>query len=284
MLVAGLISWGTSKFFFWRYVFCFHLTKYWFWFAFLITFKVREIGARTIKFFFVFFLEIKGSPLRLWKNRFFGSWAVFGCSQPLGRLIFCISDTYAIGQKIFKKCGMKKIFWKIFRKTSKLSRNIFWACWDHIVAQKSLASKKKCQKLLNTGTPPCLPNCVISVVACRDICVKIGGFRRGGGSKSPKMTKKWYFLTSVTKRVLGSIKRLLEYDIEYYRTPSGNYGLVPTCPQHTSRGGVKKNFFSTNFCRFYAKIKIFWTMFWTTAHYRWQNSSKISQILFLRVY
>ena len=27
---------------------------------------------------------------------------------------------------------MKKIFWKIFRKTSKLSRNIFWACWDHI--------------------------------------------------------------------------------------------------------------------------------------------------------
>ena len=56
------------------------------------------------------------------------------------------------------------------------------------------------------------------------------------------MTKKWCFLTSVTKRVLGSIKRLLEYDIEYNGTPSGNYGLVTTCPQHTSRGGVK-NFF-----------------------------------------
>ena len=92
--------------------------------------------------------------LGLWKNRFFGRWAILGCSQPLGRLIFWISDTCIRGQKIFKKCGMKKIFWKIFRKTSKLSRNIFWACWDHIVAQKSLASKKKCQKLPNTGTPP----------------------------------------------------------------------------------------------------------------------------------
>ena len=79
-------------------------------------------------------------------NDFFWSWAIFGCSQPLGRLIFCISDTYAMGQKIFKKCGMKKIFRKIFRKTSKLSRNIFWACWDHVVAQKSLASKKSAKK------------------------------------------------------------------------------------------------------------------------------------------
>ena len=43
----------------------------------------------------------------------------------------------------------------------------------------------------------------------------------------------------MTKQVLGSIKRLSEYDIEYYGTPSGSYGLVPTCPQHTSRGGQK---------------------------------------------
>ena len=79
---------------------------------------------------------------------------------------------------------------------------------------------------------------------------------RGGGQNHPKWPKKWCFSTSVTKRVLGSIKRLLEYDIEYYGTPSGNYELVPACPQHTCRGGVKKIFFTT-FCRFYAKIEIF---------------------------
>ena len=32
----------------------------------------------------------------------------------------------------------KKKKWKIFRKSSKLSRNIFSACWDHVVAQKSI--------------------------------------------------------------------------------------------------------------------------------------------------
>ena len=66
----------------------------------------------------------------------------FGVFLAPGKADFCISDTCIRGQKILKKCGMKKIFWQIFRKTSKLSRNIFWACWDHIVAQKSLASEK----------------------------------------------------------------------------------------------------------------------------------------------
>ena len=61
----------------------------------------------------------------------------------------------------------------------------------------------------------------------------------------------------MTKRVLGIIKRLLEYDIEYNGTPSGNYGLVTTCPQHTSRGGVKKNFFA----HFFAKNVIFFDDF-----------------------
>ena len=84
---------------------------------------------------------------------------------------------------------------------------------------------------------------------------------------------------SVTKRVLGSIKRLSEYDIEYYDTPSGSYGLVPTCPQHTSRGGQKN---STTFCRFDAKIKIFWTMFWAKEHYSLQDSSKISKIFYFQ--
>ena len=76
-------------------------------------------------------------------------------------LALASSDTCIHGQKIFKKCGMKKIFWKIFRKTSKLSRNIFWACWDHIVAQKSLASKKMPKTTKLMYPPPCLPYCVI---------------------------------------------------------------------------------------------------------------------------
>ena len=54
--------------------------------------------------------------LGLWKNQFFGPCAILGCSQPLGRLIFCRSGTYAIGQKIFKKCGMKKNFEKFLEK------------------------------------------------------------------------------------------------------------------------------------------------------------------------
>ena len=42
--------------------------------------------------------------------------AILGCSQPLGRMILNINDPYAGGQKIFKKCGMKKIFQKFLEK------------------------------------------------------------------------------------------------------------------------------------------------------------------------
>ena len=83
----------------------------------------------------------------------------------------------------------------------------------------------------------------------------------------------------MTKRVLGSIKRLLEYDIEYYGTPSGNYGLVPTCPQHTCRGGGQK-IFSQLFVVFMQKSRFFWTMFWVKDHYRSKNSSKIGKFFF----
>ena len=44
------------------------------------------------------------------KIDFLGHGAILGCSQPLGRLILNINGTYVGGQKIFKKCGMKKIF------------------------------------------------------------------------------------------------------------------------------------------------------------------------------
>ena len=50
------------------------------------------------------------------KIDFLGHGAILGCSQPLGRFILNSSDTYAIGQKIFKKCGMKKLFEKFLEK------------------------------------------------------------------------------------------------------------------------------------------------------------------------
>ena len=50
------------------------------------------------------------------KNVFLGHGAILGCSQPLGRLILNSSDTYVVGQKIFKKCGMKKIFEEFLEK------------------------------------------------------------------------------------------------------------------------------------------------------------------------
>ena len=107
---------------------------------------------------------------------------------------------------------------------------------------------------------------------------------RGGGQNHPKLPKKWCFSTSVAKRVLGSIKRLLEYDIEYYGTPSGNYGLVPTWPQHTCRGGVKKFFFH-NFLSFLCKNRDFFgPCFGPQPITGGKIRQKFRKIFFLRVY
>ena len=56
--------------------------------------------------------------------------------------------------------------------------------------------------------------------------LKLEDFGQGGVKITQNDQKKWCFLTSVAKRVLGIIKRLLEYDIEYNGTPSGNYRAV----------------------------------------------------------
>ena len=49
----------------------------------------------------------------------------------------------------FQKVWYEKIFWK----TSKLSNNIFWVCWDHVVAQKSIFLEKKSKKVGNAIPP-----------------------------------------------------------------------------------------------------------------------------------
>ena len=119
---------------------------------------------------------------------FSGHGTILGCSQPLGRLILNINDTYVVGQKIFKKCGMKKIF-SIFRKTSKLSRNTFWACWDHIVAQKSIFQKKKVRKRHKHRTPPRLATCVISKW---EVTVALTPRVGVGGVRVKNFQKVWY--------------------------------------------------------------------------------------------
>ena len=54
----------------------------------------------------------------------------------------------------FQKVWYEKSFLKKFRKTSELSRNIFWASSDHVVAQKSIFWKKIFEKVTISGTPP----------------------------------------------------------------------------------------------------------------------------------
>ena len=50
------------------------------------------------------------------KIEFLGHGAILGCSQPLGRLILNINDTYVGEQKIFKKCVMKKVLKNFLKK------------------------------------------------------------------------------------------------------------------------------------------------------------------------
>ena len=52
--------------------------------------------------------------------------------------VFCSKDLCIMAQKISKNGGNMKIFLESCKETSKLSRNIFWGRWDHIVAQKSI--------------------------------------------------------------------------------------------------------------------------------------------------
>ena len=52
------------------------------------------------------------------------------------------------------RTGISPVQQIYFRKTSKLSRNVFWTSWDHLGAQKSHFKKKKSKKVANTIKPP----------------------------------------------------------------------------------------------------------------------------------
>ena len=109
------------------------------------------------------------------KIDFLGHGRFWGVPSPWAGWFFAAATLTPLGRKlIFQKVWYTKKFWKIFRKTSQLSRNIFWACWDHIVAQKSLASKKSAKNYRIQG-PPCLPNCVICCGYARWFNVRVIG-------------------------------------------------------------------------------------------------------------
>ena len=60
-----------------------------------------------------------------------------------------------------KTSQFSKFFFGIFQKISKVSKNIFWASYDHVVAQKSIFWTKISKKVVKTLTPPWLATAVI---------------------------------------------------------------------------------------------------------------------------
>ncbi len=50
--------------------------------------------------------------------------------------------------------NFQNFFFGIFQKISKVSKNIFWASYDHVVAQKSIFWKKIFEKVTILCTPP----------------------------------------------------------------------------------------------------------------------------------
>ena len=74
--------------------------------------------------------------------------------QPTAGVIFDSGDLQSIGLRVAQKKNFEKKNWENFQKTSKLSKNIFWASSDHVVAQKSMFWKKSSKKSLSQGPPP----------------------------------------------------------------------------------------------------------------------------------
>ena len=63
-------------------------------------------------------------------------------------------DLQSIGLRVAQKKNFEKFFFGNFSKTSKLSKNIFWASSDHVVAQKSIFWKKIFERVTISGNPP----------------------------------------------------------------------------------------------------------------------------------
>ena len=74
--------------------------------------------------------------------------------QPTAGAIFDSGDLQSIGLRVAQKKKFEKFFFGNFQKISKVSKNIFWASYDHVVAQKSIFWTKISKKVVNTLIPP----------------------------------------------------------------------------------------------------------------------------------
>ena len=72
------------------------------------------------------------------KKRFFGVMSDFWLFQPTAGAIFDSGDLQSIRLRVAQKKNFEFCFLGKFQKTSKLSKNIFWASSDDVVAQKSI--------------------------------------------------------------------------------------------------------------------------------------------------
>ena len=69
-------------------------------------------------------------------------------------MIFYIGDLQSIGLRVAQKKNFENFFFGNFQKISKLSKNIFWTSYDHVVAQKSIFWTKILKKVAKTLTSP----------------------------------------------------------------------------------------------------------------------------------
>ena len=63
---------------------------------------------------------------------------IFGLLSPLQKWFFDMGDNFEGPIKSAQGENFEKFFFGIFQKISKVSKNIFWASCDHVVAQKSI--------------------------------------------------------------------------------------------------------------------------------------------------
>ena len=88
------------------------------------------------------------------KIDFLGSWAIFGLFSPLQEQFLTVGTFSQLGLESPRRKILKHFFFGNFQKTSKCSKNIFWASSDHIVAQKLIFWKKKSSKKSLAQVPP----------------------------------------------------------------------------------------------------------------------------------
>ena len=87
------------------------------------------------------------------KIDFLAGQAILSVFSPLQKWFFTLGTFSQLGLESPRR-KILKFFFGNFQKTSKLSKNIFWASSDHVVAQKSIFWKKIFEKVTISCNPP----------------------------------------------------------------------------------------------------------------------------------